>query len=363
MANEKPNNFHAKQVHSGRRAQQPGRGRDAVRPTQIPTKGWKDILWRVIAEVSDDRVPLIAAGTTFYLLLALFPALAAFVSIYGFVADPKTIAEHIAFLSGVLPSGGLDLIRSQLGSLAQQNTGALTFGFILGLAVALWSANNGIKIIFEAMNIAYEETEKRSLVRLNLLALAFTLGAIFIGIAFLVSVGLVPAALALLNLGSWTETLIKILRWPVMLVAVAAGITLIYRYGPSREKATWRWLTWGAGLATVVWLAASIGFSFYLENFANYNATYGTLGAVIGFMMWTWISVMILIVGAELNSEMEHQTAKDTTTGAPQPIGARGAAMADTLGRSAERSGAESASSRGERGFTQTELPAPITRE
>ncbi|WP_352750750.1 YihY/virulence factor BrkB family protein [Mesorhizobium sp. M0701] len=213
------------------------------------------------------------------------------------------------------------------------------------------------------MNIAYEETEKRSLVRLNLLALAFTLGAIFIGIAFLVSVGLVPAALALLNLGSWTETLIKILRWPVMLVAVAAGITLIYRYGPSREKATWRWLTWGAGLATVVWLAASIGFSFYLENFANYNATYGTLGAVIGFMMWTWISVMILIVGAELNSEMEHQTAKDTTTGAPQPIGARGAAMADTLGRSAERSGAESASSRGERGFTQTELPAPITRE
>lgn len=346
MASERPNKSHAKQVHNKRRAQQQGRGRDAERPTQIPTKGWKDVLWRVVAEVSDDRVPLIAAGTTFYLLLALFPALAVFVSIYGFVADPKTIAEHIAFLGGVLPSGGLDLIRSQLESLAEQDTGALSFGFILGLAVALWSANNGIKTIFEAMNIAYEETEKRGVVRLNLLAFAFTLGAIFIGIAFLVSVGLVPAALALLNLGSWTETLITILRWPAMLVAVAAGITLIYRYGPCREKAKWRWLTWGAGLATVVWLAASIGFSFYLENFANYNATYGTLGAVIGFMMWTWISVLILIVGAELNSEMEHQTAKDSTTGAPQPIGARGAAMADTLGRSAEGRGADSASRR-----------------
>jgi membrane protein len=346
MANKKPKKFHAKQVQRERRAQQQGRGRDAERPRQIPAKGWKDIVWRLVAEVTDDRVPLIAAGTTFYLLLALFPALAAFVSIYGFVADPRTIAEHIAFLGGVLPSGGLDLIRSQLESLARQDTGALSFGFIVGLAIALWSANNGIKTIFDAMNIAYEETEKRSFVRLNLLAFAFTLGAIFIGIAFLVSVGLVPAALALLNLGSLTETLIRILRWPVMLVAVAAGITLIYRYGPSREKAKWRWLTWGAGLATIVWLAASIGFSFYLENFANYNATYGTLGAVIGFMMWTWISVMILIVGAELNSEMEHQTAKDSTTGAPQPIGARGAAMADTLGRSAEGSGAESASRR-----------------
>lgn len=346
MASERHNRSHGKQVQNKRRAQQQGRGRNAERPTQIPTKGWKDILARLVAEVSDDRVPLIAAGTTFYLLLALFPALAAFVSIYGFVADPKTIAEHIAFLGGVLPSGGLDLIRSQLDSLAEQDTGALSFGFMLGLAVAFWSANNGIKAIFEAMNIAYEETEKRGLVSLNLLALAFTLGAIFIGIAFLVSVGLVPAALALLNLGNWTETLIRILRWPVMLVAVAAGITLIYRYGPSREKAKWRWLTWGAGLATVVWLAASIGFSFYLENFADYNATYGTLGAVIGFMMWTWISVMILIVGAELNSEIEHQTAKDSTTGAPQPIGARGAAMADTLGRSAEGNGAESASRR-----------------
>ncbi len=325
-----------RQMQLERMAREEGRGRDAERPSEIPGRGWKDVLWRVAAEVSEDHVALIAAGATFYLLLALFPALAAFVSIYGFVANPQTIAEHIAFLGGVLPSGGLELVRSQLKSLAAQEPGTLSFGVAAGLAVALWSANNGIKTLFEAMNIAYGETEKRSFIRLNLLAFGFTLGAILVGIGFIVSVGIVPAMLALVNLGGWTETLVRIFRWPVMLIMVAAGITLIYRYGPSREKAKWRWATWGAMLAAVVWIAVSMGFSYYLENFANYNATFGTLGAVIGFMMWTWISVIILIVGAELNAEMEHQTARDTTTGAPQPIGARGAVVADTLGRSAD---------------------------
>jgi membrane protein len=339
MAKKKTKPYRAKQADLERRARQEGRGRDAERPSAIPAKGWKDILWRVGAEVVEDRVTLIAAGVTFYLLLALFPALAAFVSIYGFVADPQTIAEHISFLGGVLPSGGLDLIRSQLESLAGQETGALSLGFILGLAVALWSANNGVKALFQAMNVAYEEAEKRSFVKLNLMALAFTLGAILIGISFIVSVGIVPAVLAFLNLSGWAEALVRIVRWPVLLILVAAGISLIYRFGPSRVKAQLPWLTWGAGLATIVWLAASIAFSYYLENFANYNATYGTLGAVIGFMMWTWLSVVILIVGAELNAEMEHQTAKDTTVGAPQPIGARGAEVADTLGRSAGGSG------------------------
>ncbi|RWP55373.1 YihY/virulence factor BrkB family protein, partial [Mesorhizobium sp.] len=213
-------------------------------------------------------------------------------------------------------------------------TGALSFGFMFGLAVALWSASNGIKTLFEAMNIAYEESEKRGFIHLNLLALGFTLGAILIGIGFIVSVGIVPAMLALLNLGGWTEALVRIFRWPMMLILVGLGITLIYRYGPSRERAKWQWATWGAFLAAGVWIAVSIGFSYYLENFADYNATYGALGAVIGLMMWTWISVIVLIVGAELNAEMEHQTAKDTTTGAQQPMGARGATVADTLGGS-----------------------------
>jgi membrane protein len=321
------------------RARQEDRGRHASGPTRIPLAGWKDVLWRVYRESNEDRVMLIAAGATFYLLLALFPALAAFVSIYGVVANPQTIADHIAFLGGLLPSGGMDLIQNQIQSLAAQGSNALSFGFITGLLIALWSANSGIKTLFDAMNIAYEEEEKRSFIKRTLVSLTFTLGAILIGILFLITVGLIPAVLAVLNLGNWTETLVRMVRWPVMVLAIAAGISLIYSFGPSRERPKMRWLTWGAALATVVWIAASIGFSYYLENFATYNATYGTLGAVIGFMMWMWISVIILLMGAELNAEIEHQTVEDTTTGAPQPIGHRGARMADTIGKSVKEEG------------------------
>lgn len=186
-----------------------------------------------------------------------------------------------------------------------------------------------------AMNIAYSETEKRSFVKLTLTSMAFTFGAIFIGILILFSVVVLPATLALLGIGGLTGFLVYVLRWPVLFVFAACAIALIYRFGPSRAKPKWRWLTWGSTLATVVWIAASIGFSIYLENFADYNATYGALGAVIGFMMWTWISVIIVIMGAELNAALEHQTTRDSTTGAPQPIGERDARVADTVGKSA----------------------------
>jgi membrane protein len=263
---------------------------------------------------------MIAAGATFYLLPALFPALAAFVSIYGVVADPQTIADHVAFLGGVLPSGGLELIQSQLQSLVSQDPSSLSFGFLFGLALALYSANNGILTLFEAMNIAYDEAEKRGFVMRYAISLLFTLGAIIIGILFIVSVGVVPAVLAFVGLGTVAETLISLARWPILFAASAAAIAVLYRYGPSRERAKWRWVTWGSVLATIVWIIASVLFSWYLTNFADYNATYGSLGAVIGFMMWTWISVIILIFGAELNSEMEHQTARDSTTGPEKPL-------------------------------------------
>ena len=317
------------------------RGRRADAPGAIPGTGWKDIFWRLVSEFSEDRVTLIAAGATFYLLLALFPALAAFVSIYGFVADPSTIADHIAFLGGVLPSGGLELIQSQLQSLASADADALSIGFIIGLLFALYSANNGILTLFEAMNIAYDETEKRSYLKLYGTSLLFTLGAIIIGILFIVSVGVVPAVLHFLRLDSVTEVLVSLARWPVMFIAAVLGISVLYRYGPSRERAKWRWVTWGSAIATVVWIIASVLFSWYLTNFADYNATYGSLGAVIGFMMWTWISVTILIVGAELNAEIEHQTARDSTTGPDKPMGTRGATMADTVGKPAEQARAE----------------------
>lgn len=308
-------------------------GRNAISPSGISLIGWKDVFWRVWSKTSDDRLMLIAAGTTFYTLLALFPALAAFVSVYGFVADPRTIADQIGFLSEILPSGGYEMILAQLQALASQETGVLSFGFLFGLAVALWSANNGIKALFNAMNIAYAETEKRGIIKLNVISFLFTLGTIFVGVLLLFSIGIIPALLALFPIGSSTEFLIYVLRWPVLVLIVAAAITLIYRFGPSREKAKWRWLTWGAAIATIIWLTASVGFSFYLENFADYNATYGALGAIIGFMMWTWISVIILIIGACLNAESEHQTRRDSTIGAPRLMGERGAVMADTLGK------------------------------
>ena len=310
-----------------------GRGREAEWPSEIPARGWKDVLWRVYEQVVEDRVMLVAAGAAFYLMLAIFPALGAFVSIYGFVADPTSIADQIAFLQGVLPSGGLDLISGQLQSLASQDPNALSLGLVLTLSVSLWSANNGVKTLFQALNIAYEEDEKRSFIKLNLVAFAFTLGFMIAIIVMIAVIGIVPAVLAILNLGSVSETLISIGRWAFMLALMVVGISLLFRFGPSRAHAKWRWINWGSIFATVVWLVTSMGFSFYLQNFADYNATYGSLGAAMGFMLWIWLSAVILIVGAELNAEMEHQTARDSTTGDPQPMGERGATVADTLGK------------------------------
>ncbi|QKD00121.1 YihY/virulence factor BrkB family protein [Mesorhizobium loti R88b] len=316
---------------------EPGdRGRDAAWPSEIPALGWKDIFWRLWEEFNKDRVLLVAAGATFYLLLALFPALAAFISIYGFVADPVTVADHVAYLSGLLPSGGLDLIRDQLQALARQKSGTLGTGFFVGLGIALWSANSGMKALFDAMNIAYEEREKRSFLMLNLRSILFTVGALLIGMVMLLTVGVVPALLRYFYLDAWTETLVTVSRWPILVGAMLTGISLLYRFGPSREHAKWRWLSWGALIATVAWIAASWLFSFYLQHFANYNATYGSLGAVVGLMMWTWISVIILIAGAAINAEMEHQTAVDSTTGPARPMGKRGAVVADTLGKIAD---------------------------
>lgn len=309
----------------------PDEGQSARSPTEIPARGWWSVLKRVYREIGEDRVMLTSAGVTFYLLLALFPALAAFVSLYGVVSDPETIAEHISFLGSVLPSGGVELIESQLEALVRQDVNALSIGFFGGLVIALWSANSGMKSIFDAMNVVYEETEKRGFIKYNFMSLTLTLGALVVGILSVSLIAVAPALLAALRLESMVGTLIRYLRWPLMFLAVTFALSIVYRWAPSRESAKWRWITWGSALAAVVWLATSIGFSWYLENFANYQATYGSLGAVIGFMVWIWISSIILLIGAELNSELEHQTAQDTTTGIEQPMGVRGAEMADKV--------------------------------
>lgn len=317
-------------------AREAGRGRHAETPNQIPLKGLKDVVWRVVAEVIEDRVTLIAAGVTYYLLLALFPALGALVSLYGFVADPTTIASHISFVSELFPRGSFDLILSQLTALTQQKAGTLSIGFVTGLLIALWSANNGVKALCDAMNVAYGEEEKRGIIEFNLLSLAFTFGVLLIAVVLIFAIGVMPAVLSYLWLDQWTDLLARVVRWPVILAFVMTGIVLLYHYGPSREKAKLVWLSWGAVFSTFFWLLSSFGFSYYLDHFANYNATYGTLGALIGFMVWIWISVIIVIVGAELNAELEHQTAEDSTTGPPRPMGERGAYVADTLGKASD---------------------------
>jgi membrane protein len=272
-----------------------------------------------------------AASVTFYALLALFPAMTALVSLFGLVADPKTLSGDVASLTGVMPSGGLQIITDQLKSLAASPSQALGIGLVVGLSTSLWSANAGVKSMFDALNVAYHEREKRSFFRRTLISFAFTLGMMVFLVIALAGLVALPAALAFLGLGDTVTVLLKLGRWPVLLMALIAFLSTIYRFGPSRTSARWSWVSWGATAAAVIWLITSVAFSFYVENFGSYNKTYGSLGAMIGFMTWMWISATVVLIGAELNAEMEHQTAKDTTTGPERPLGTRGATKADTV--------------------------------
>ncbi len=313
------------------RAKQGDRGRDAEKPTQIPASGWKDVAKRLYGEINDDRIGSIAAGTTFFLLLALFPALAAMVSVYGLVADPASLEQHLAALRGVVPGGALELIETELRRLVSQPSDGLGFGFALGLAVALWSANSGVKALFDALNVAYDEDEKRGFIALNVASLTFTLAAIVFVVMVIGVVAVLPNVLGYLPLGPFAKVIVAVLP-PLVLFAVAiAGLAALYRYGPSRSRAKWSWITPGSIVAAVVWVIGSALFSWYVANFGSYNATYGSLGAVVGLMTWIYISMWIVLVGAELNSELEHQTARDTTTGPERPMGQRGAKMADQV--------------------------------
>lgn len=308
------------------------RGRHADIPAHIPLRGWKDILLRVYKNLGKNRVIVVAAGVTFYSLLAIFPAIAAMVAIYGLFADPATISSHLDSVAGVLPSGAIEVVRDQMTRIASKGKSTLGLTFITGLLVSLWSANAGMKSLLDALNLVYNEEEKRGFIRLNLVSLTFTaLGIVFALLAMGALVAL-PVVLNFVGLGSITELLLKIGRWPVLFVGVALALAVLYRFGPSRSQPKWRWITWGSTFAAIAWIVLSVLFSWYAENFGNYNQTYGSLGAVIGFMIWLWLSIIIILIGAEINAEVEHQTMLDTTTGAPKPMGARHATMADTVG-------------------------------
>lgn len=304
-------------------------GASADEPTQIPARGWIDILHRTYDEVGKDRVTAVAAGVTFYGLLALFPALTAFVSIYGLMADPATIAGQLAAVDGFLPGGATDFLRDQIVRITAGGRASLSFAFALSLAIALWSANAGVKAIFDALNVAYGEAEKRGFVMLNLISLSFTTGILIFVLLAVGAIAAIPIILDFLYLGEATEWLIALGRWPILIAVLVTGLGILYRFGPSRDEAKWTWVSPGAVFASAGWLIASLLFSWYVANFEDYNKTYGAIGAVIGLMTWMWLSATIVLVGAELNSEAERQTDRDTTKGAPMPMGLRGADAAD----------------------------------
>jgi membrane protein len=314
------------------RAREPGRGREANTPEQIPPRGWRDIFWRVLWSIPEDRILSTSGGVAFFALLAIFPAIAAVVSLYGLFADASTIGKHLSLLSGFFPAGVLELIAEQITLISRQGNQTLGTAFVLGLLIALGSANSGMTALFDALNVVYDEREKRSWVRFYATTLLFTLAGIVFVILAITGVVVLPMMLKFFGLATTTEWFLAILRWPVLLGTLVVSLACIYRYGPSRRDARWRWVTWGSICGALLWLVVSMLFSWYVATFDSYNKTYGSLGAGVGFMVWLWISAVIVLLGGELNAEMEHQTARDTTEGDAKPLGLRGAMMADHVG-------------------------------
>ena len=310
----------------------PERGRLSTHPLQIPWTGWKDILWRTYERTGEDRLLAIAAGVVFFGLLAVFPAITALVSCYGLIANPETIGANLQTLALMLPEGSFQIVQDQITRVLSKGNTALGATFLFGLALAIWSANAGVKAVIDALNVVYEEREKRGFIRLNLLSLAFTTGGIAALILMVSAVVAMPLALDHVGLAPESQLIVSLTRWPLLLAILLTALGVLYRFGPSRRPARWEWLSIGTVVAALLWIVGSSLLSWYLSNFANYNATYGSLGAAIGLMMWMWMSAIIVLCGAELNSEIEHQTALDTTTGRAKPLGRRGAVMADTVG-------------------------------
>ncbi len=310
-------------------AQDPGRGRMAKRPGQIPHKGWVDIAWRTAGSYFGDRVGFVAGGVTFFTLLSLFPLLATFVTLYGLFADPQDAWGRLQFLYALLPDSIAVFLGGEMQRLAENSNSQLTFTLVWTLALSLWTANGAVKVLFYGLNVAYHEVERRNIVRYNLICMVFTVGAILAVLLTSVLVVGVPVVVRLFGLEEeWG--LIAPLRWPLLLVGYVAALTVIYRYGPCRQRARWRWVTPGAIFAAVLSLTVSFLFSWYLSNFVRTDS-YGPLAAMMGFLLWTWLSVQVILMGAELNAEIEHQTAVDTTIGKPLPIGERGAKVADSI--------------------------------
>ena len=307
------------------------RGRAATSPTEVPARGWRDILRRVKQEARRDQVPLLAAGVAFFGLLALIPALVALISLYGLIADPGEIRRQVDDALAAAPTEVRDLIGQQLTAIEGSGNGGAILAVIGGAVVALWSASSGMGHLIDAVNTAYGEDDSRGFVRRRGLALFLTVGAIGFLVFALAGIAVVPAVVRAIEIGAIGTVLVEVVRWVVLLGGLLVGLAVLYRWAPDRDNARWRWVSPGAIAAAVAWLLASVLFSIYVTNFGSYNETYGSLGAIVVVMLWLYLTALVIVLGAELNTELERQTAEDTTEGPTRPLGDRDAYAADTV--------------------------------
>ena len=316
-----------------RNTEQDDRGRTAESPREIPPKGWKDVMLRVKGEIKSDRLSLVSAAMAYYALFAFVPALSAIVLIYAWISNPSDIEQHMSAISNFLPEEAQTILGDQLKQLSGHAPQALGIGAIGALLIALWSASKGSKAIIEAMNIIYDEKEERGFFKLNFFALGMTLLGTVLGILAIGVLVIVPVVVNFLEL-PLNEIVVQVLSWVLLLMIFTFFLSFVYRFGPNRAHAKWRWVSTGAIVSSVLWAIVSALFSWYAQEFGNFNKTYGSLGAIIVLMMWFYLSSFVVLLGGEINAELEHQTKKDSTKEPDQPMGKRRAYVADTLGES-----------------------------
>lgn len=312
------------------------RGRLAKSPTQIPAKGWKDTLMRVKEELKHDRVSMVSAAMAYYALFAFIPALTSIVLIYAWISDPSEIAGHIAYAKQILPSDILNTVNEQLQALASKGSSKLGFGAIFSLLLSTYSASKGTSSVIDALNIIYEEEDKRGFIKRTALAVGMALLGAVLAILAMGVIVLIPAITSLFHFGDAFAILGTVASWVILLGIFSFYLSMLYRVGPDRQNAKWKWVSAGAVIAAVLFAIVSALFSWYAKEFGNFNKTYGSMGAVIVLMTWFYLSSFVILLGAEINAELEHQTLRDSTTGPEKPLGVRGAKMADTVGETAE---------------------------
>ena len=308
------------------------RGRFAREPSEVPAKGWWDTLWRVKDQVATDNVSIVAGGLALFGLLSVFPSLAAVVAIYGVIGSPEAIAQQAQAFSDLLPEGTLQIIQSQLTDLAGQQRNTLSTGAVVGFLLALWSARRGMAALITAMNVAYNEHERRGFFHQLALSMLFTICGV-VGFTLVVLLGVaVPVLVGFLPLGGAGEWVLLAVRWALLWLIAVLALSALYRFAPHRQKARWHWVSWGSGIGATLWLIGSICFALYVRNFDTFGRAYGAIGGVVVMLMWFYVSAFVIVLGAEINSELERQTVRDTTEGEPKPLGQRGAFSADTVG-------------------------------